>query len=145
MKKETIKKEKIKHEKYKNILIVVLFFIIVALMMEIIFLESKKEFIEDKYDDLEDRYEYLQSNSNNSLEEDNLDKKIITKEDALNIVLEDLKISKNDIRDLDIELEYKIKYEKTIYEISFDYNYFEYEYYLEPSNGKILDSFKSLG
>ena len=55
-----------------------------------------------------------------------------------------INVKKNNLRDLDIELEYKVRYGKSVYEISFDYDYLEYEYYLDPESGKILDSFKSL-
>ena len=40
----------------------------------------------------------------------------------------------------DIELDYK--YGKKVYEVSFDYQYHEYEYYIDASNGDIVHFFK---
>lgn len=64
----------------------------------------------------------------------------ISKEKAANIALKDAKVSKNDIRDFSIEVEYK--YGQTVYEIDFDYKEHEYEYYINVESGKIVKSFK---
>ncbi len=136
-----------KKDKTKNIIIILMSVIIIILIIGLILLIFKNELLEDHYDKLEERYEYLYENNLNNKEnnpDNGSNNDIISRDKALDIVLKDLKITKNDLRDLDIELEYKVRYNKTVYEISFDYNYLEYEYYLEPSNGKILDTFKSL-
>ncbi len=143
-----------KEEKTKNILIVILGIVVLVLAIAVAILSVKKEFIDERYDDLEDRYEYLlehsqnnNSNLGNSNDNDTLDNpnnNYITRDTALENVLKDLKIERNSINDLDIELEYKVRYGTTVYEVSFDYKYYEYEYYVDPTTGKILDSFKSL-
>lgn len=66
----------------------------------------------------------------------------ISKDDAIEVALKDIGASKSDIYDLDAELEKK--YEKAIYEVSFDYDIYEYEYYIDASNGKIVKSFSRL-
>lgn len=144
-----------KEEKTKNILIVILGIVVLVLAIVVVILSVKKEFIDERYDDLEDRYEYLlehsqnnNSNLGNSNDNDTPDNpnnsNYITRDTALENVLKDLKTDRNNINDLDIELEYKVRYGTTVYEVSFDYKYYEYEYYVDPTTGKILDSFKSL-
>ncbi len=141
-------------DKRKNVIIILLGIIIVLLVVGLSIIFIKDKFLEDTYEKLEDRYEYLFENSlnnkennpdNNSSNNDNSSSNnTISKDEALDIVLKDLNIKKSNLRDLDIELEYKVRYGKNVYEISFDYDYFEYEYYLDPESGKILDTFKSL-
>ncbi len=140
-------------EKSKNILIIVLISIIIILVIGMVILVFQNIRTEDKLDYLEDHYEYLNENNNQNNVDDNIinsdkssnnDNQNISQNEALEIVLKDLKIAQNDIRDLDIELDYEPKYQKNVYEVSFEYKYYEYEYYLEPATGKILDSFKSL-
>ncbi len=119
--------------------------IIISLLVVIIFvLAIFMAVIITKYDNLEDKYEDRYDNELNvdnptNKNEDNY----ISKDRALEIVLNDLKITKNDIYDLDIEFENKHRYDGIVIEISFDYNRYEYEYYLDATNGNILDSFKS--
>ena len=82
-------------------------------------------------------------NDNNSLKENNsTSNNYISKQEALNISLKDIGISQDNIRDLDLELDYK--YGKTVYEISFNYKQFEYEYYIDAENGEIIHSFKEI-
>ncbi len=143
-------------DKRKNIIIILLGVIIILLVVGLSLFIVKDKFLEDNYEKLEDRYEYLFENSLNNKENnvDNNDNtsnndntqnnKTISRDEALDIVLKDLNLKNNNLRDLDIELEYKVRYGKSVYEISFDYDYLEYEYYLDPESGKILDSFKSL-
>lgn len=64
----------------------------------------------------------------------------ISKEKALSIALESAKLSQNDIYDISVEFDYK--YGKTVYEIDFDYQRYEYEYYIDAASGEILHSFK---
>lgn len=63
----------------------------------------------------------------------------ISRDDALKSALEDSGITESDIRDLDIELENK--YGQTVYEVTFDYNQYEYEYYINREDGSIVKSF----
>lgn len=142
-------------DKRKNIIIILLGVIIVLLVVGLSLFIVKDKFLEDNYEKLEDRYEYLFENSlnnkenttnndDNSSNDNTQNNKTISRDEALDIVLKELNLKKNNLRDLDIELEYKVRYGKSVYEISFDYDYLEYEYYLDPESGKILDSFKSL-
>ena len=64
----------------------------------------------------------------------------ITTEEALKSTLDDLDLSRSDVKDLDIELTYK--YNKDVYEINFKYQDYEYEYYVDANKGDILKSFK---
>ena len=73
------------------------------------------------------------SNSNNN-------PNYISKEKALKTALDDAKISQNDIREIEVELDYK--YNKTVYEVTFNYQQYEYEYYINAENGNILKSFR---
>ncbi len=142
-------------DKRKNIIIILLGIIIILLVVGLSLFIVKDKFLEDNYEKLEDRYEYLFENSlnnkenttnndDNSSNDNTQNNKTISRDEALDIVLKELNLKKNNLRDLDIELEYKVRYGKSVYEISFDYDYLEYEYYLDPESGKILDSFKSL-
>ena len=84
------------------------------------------------------------SSTNNTTSTNNSSSsKYISRDKALQTALNNLNISKNSIYDLDIELENKVRYKKVVYEVSFDYNNYEYEYYIDATSGKILDSFKS--
>ena len=134
-------------EKSKNIIIISLIAVIFILIIGLVYLYLKNEHLEDRYDDLKDLYEYTYNNNDNTSNnnpENTDESNNKTRDEILNIVLKDLNITRQDITDLDIELEYKLKYNKRVYEVSFDYKLFEYEYYLEPTTGKILDSYKSL-
>ena len=64
----------------------------------------------------------------------------ITKEEALNIALKHAKLERNSIYDISVEFDYK--YGKTVYEIDFDYQKYEYEYYIDATTGDILHQFK---
>ncbi len=84
------------------------------------------------------------SSTNNTTSTNNSSSsKYISRDKALQTALNSLNVSKNSIYDLDIELENKARYQKVVYEVSFDYNNYEYEYYIDATSGKILDSFKS--
>lgn len=120
-------------DKKNNLSTVLLVVIIFCLVIGIILLYFKYENLEEMYDVLDDE---------NNIE-DNIEK-YITKDEALNIVLEDLKISKSDLYDLDIELENKSRYDGVVFEVTFDYGNYEYEYYIHAVTGKILDSLKSI-
>lgn len=60
----------------------------------------------------------------------------ITKDEALTIALNNAKLSKNDIRELDIEFDYDRN--RLTYEIDFEANGFEYEYEIDAENKTIL-------
>lgn len=69
-------------------------------------------------------------------------KKYITRDNALDIALNNAKVKKSDVYDISVELDYK--YNQTVYEIDFNYQNYEYEYYINAQSGKILHSFKEL-
>lgn len=128
-------------KKEKNsILLGILVIVIVVLVLGFGFMFVKYERLEDRYEDRED-YVDDDTVNDNSVKEDDL--KYIKRDSALDIVLGNLGISKSDVHDLDIELEKKYRYDNPVYEISFDYNFYEYEYYVDATNGDILDSFVS--
>ncbi len=132
--------------KKNNLVIIMLIVIIAILIIGIVFLCFKYDKLEDKYEDIYNKkYEtkYDESNISKDNNSNNQSNNYISNDKALQIVLDNLNISKNDIYDVDIELENKTRYGKTVFEVSFDYNYYEYEYYIDAVNGNILDSFKS--
>ena len=128
---------------YKNkknnskLIIIILSIVIVVLLFGILILCIKDESNYDKHDD---RYNSnLDDNVDNNLD-NNTNNNYISSSDALNIALEDLNISRNDIYDLSSELEYK--FNKMVYDIDFNCNRFEYEYYIDATTGEIIKSFK---
>ncbi len=64
----------------------------------------------------------------------------IASEEAIDVVLDDINIKEHDVKDLDVELDYK--YGKDVYEINFNYQNYEYEYYVDAKDGSIVKSFK---
>lgn len=119
--------------------------IICILLGGLILLYVKYEQLEDRYDE-EYHYNTNYDNNNNVVDENNTNNNqensnYITRDKALQIALDNLKIKQENVYDLDIELEYKNRYGKMVYEVSFDYNRYEYEYYIDATSGKILDSF----
>lgn len=66
------------------------------------------------------------------------DKKYIGNESALDIVLKYVNLSKDKIRDLDIELDYENNV--MVYEVEFEYNNQEYDYDVHAIDGSILHS-----
>ena len=81
------------------------------------------------------------NNTINNSNKDTTNSKI-TKENALKIALNDANISQNDIHDIEVEIDYK--YNQTVYEVSFNYQKYEYEYYINAENGNILKSFREI-
>ncbi len=120
-----------------HIVFICLGIIIIALIVALIVLVFSYNHLENKYDNLEDMYNY-QINHN-----ENLNSEYINRDRAIAIALDDLNLKRNDVYDLDIELEYKSRYEKAVYEISFNNNHYEYEYFIDATSGKILDYYKS--
>ena len=109
----------------------------IIIIVALIVLVFSYNHLENKYDNLEDMYNY-QINHN-----ENLNSEYINRDRAIAIALDDLNLKRNDAYDLDIELEYKSRYEKAVYEISFNNNHYEYEYFIDATSGKILDYYKS--
>ena len=140
-------------QKNISLIVMLLIIVIILLVVGLGFLFLKYENLEEKYDDMfEDRYDVdygvnngSDKNPSTNTEDTNSNSssKYIAKDEVLQIVLKDMNVKHSDIYDLDIELEYKPRYGETVYEVSFDYKQFEYEYYLDAETGKILDSFKT--
>jgi len=72
--------------------------------------------------------------------ENNITNKKIDKTEALNIALSHAGINKKDTFDISIEHDYENG--KEIYEVEFETKEYEYEYYIDAKNGKILYSEK---
>ena len=109
---------------YWNLLVISLVIIIILLISLIILVVVQKD------------SSGLSNQNTNEL----LDKATLSKEEALDIALKDIQTEKADVHDISIELERK--YGKVVYEIDFDYQYYEYEYYIDATTGEILHSFK---
>lgn len=76
----------------------------------------------------------------NTTNTNNPETKIISRDQAIEIVCNDLKIKREDMLDLDAERDYK--YGQNVYEIDFKYDRLEYEYYISENTGSIVHSFK---
>ena len=132
-------------EKKKNglkIIIGLLVVIIILLVGFIIFFIE--EFIDEK-EEIENLYNHdsITSNYYNSdYTANNTNENYISKENALKTALDDAQINQNDIHDIEVELDYK--YNQTVYEVTFNYQQYEYEYYINAENSNILKSFKEI-
>ncbi len=84
--------------------------------------------------------------NNSSVEEYNIespdanDSSYISSDEAVEIALKSLNISRENISDLDNELDYK--YNIAVYEIDFKYDGYEYDFYVNAKTGEIVKSFK---
>lgn len=63
-------------------------------------------------------------------------------EKALAIALENVGANRDSVWDIDIELERK--FGQVVYEVSFNYEKYEYEYYINAKSGEIIKSFKEI-
>lgn len=113
-----------KNKSVSKLIIIILSVIIVILLFLLSILYIKDELNDER----EDKY--------------NIDNNYITNSDALDIALKDLNVNIDDIYDLSSELE--SKFGKTVYDIDFKYNRFEYEYYIDAKSGEIIKSFRQL-
>ena len=66
----------------------------------------------------------------------------ITVDKALDIALKAAGTTKQNVRDIDVELDYK--FGQTVYEVSFDLGQYDYEYYLDAKTGNVIKSFKEI-
>ena len=134
-------KRKEQEKNNNKVIIIVLATVIAILLIVIGFLTIKGHFLDDDYyeryndqeiynDNLDDEGEETvpsnpDSSNENNPSTDNDTTKYITKTEALNIALKDLKISQSNIYDVSVELDYK--YNQTVYDIDFNYKNYEYE------------------
>lgn len=134
-------------EDKSKIIIGVLITLVVCLTIGLILIYVRYEKIEDKYDDLVENYYdkdgSFQENNNPNNDSNNTNNKYISRDNALEIALKNLNVTEDKIYDLDIEMEYKNRFNTLVYEVSFDYELFEYEYYINAYTGEVLDSLKS--
>lgn len=133
-----------------KIIIALLVVIIILLVGFIIFFIDE---LIDERDEIRDFYHhdergYAENNnavytsSNSNITNDNTNNNYIPRENALQSALDDAKLNQSDVRDIDVELDYK--YGQTVYEVTFDYQQYEYEYYINAENGNIVKSFKEI-
>lgn len=66
----------------------------------------------------------------------------ISRQAALNVALQNLGVTINDVRDVDMDLEYK--FGKVFYEVDLEYGKYEYEYHIDPTSGAVLKIFKEV-
>ena len=66
----------------------------------------------------------------------------ITIEKALALALEGAGLARENVWDIDVELEKK--FGQIVYEVSFDAGQYEYEYYINAETGEIIKSFKEI-
>ena len=126
-------------KKSNIIVIIILSVVVVALLILCSVLYVKNEYLEEKNEN------NIQDNNNTSIptqdnSNSNENSNYISSDEALQVVLKDLKVNRSDIYDLDNELEYK--YNNQVYEIDFKYDGFEYDYYVNAKSGEIVKSFK---
>ncbi len=69
-----------------------------------------------------------------------LEAKLISREQAIEIAFKDLNIKREDVLELEVDKDFK--YGKNVYEIDFKYDRHEYEYYISDDTGEIVYSFK---
>ncbi len=135
-------KTKMKNTESSKYLTPILLVIIVILLVIILVICLKKDSnlsgSNNNYNYSEDTNQEINDNTINNAEGNN--NNYISRDKALTIALDSLKINKSAIYDVNIELEKK--YGEAVYEIDFNYNRYEYEVYVDAVNGKILHSFK---
>ena len=66
----------------------------------------------------------------------------IAVEKALDLALANAGLTREQVWDIDVELERK--FGKMVFEVSFDAGQYEYEYYVDAENGEIVKSFKEI-
>ena len=66
----------------------------------------------------------------------------ISVEKALDTALSSAGATRQDVRDIDVELERK--FGQIVYEVSFDFGQYEYEYYINAETATVVKSFKEI-
>ena len=148
--KKVSKKEEQMSEKTERAVLVLLVIIIIllAIILGIVILKKNNNIvdsndtnykvnIDDNADGIKVTDEILYNQNSTTT-----DKKYIGKDSAISIALKDLKLTQNDVYDLECELDQE--FNQTVYEVTFNYKNLEYEYYINPETGKIIHSFKEL-
>ena len=146
--KKVSKKEEQMSEKTEKTVLVLLVIIIIllAVILGIVILKKNNNIDNNdsnykvNIDDNDDGIKVTDDIMDNQTTTDN--KSYIGKDKAISIALKDLKLTKNDVYDLECELDKE--FNQTVYEVTFNYKNLEYEYYINPETGKIIHSFKEL-
>lgn len=117
----------------KNIIIIILSVIILLLLFAFIGV-----LVYLKFDHLDDKEEFI-PNPNSTTTGDKTSN-YISGDEALEIALKSLNISRDSVYDVSTELDYK--FGKNVYDIDFNYDRYEYEFYVDAKTGELLKSFR---
>ena len=146
-KKRSKKEEQMSEKTEKTVLVLlVIIIILLAVILGIVILKKNNNIDNNdsdykvSIDDNDDGIKVTDDIMDNQTATDN--KSYIGKDKAISIALKDLKLTKNDVYDLECELDKE--FNQTVYEVTFNYKNLEYEYYINPETGKIIHSFKEL-
>ena len=147
--KKVSKKEEQMSEKTEKTVLVLLIIIIIllAVILGIVILKKNNNVVNT--DDSEYKVNVDDSDDGIKVTDDIMDnqattdsKNYISRDNAISIALKDLKLTKNDVYDLECELDKE--FNQTVYEVTFNYKNLEYEFYINAESGKIIHSFKEL-
>ncbi len=136
MTKKVNKKEE-KSEKFVIPLLVVIIILLAVILGIVLFKNKDNNVIDNNNSNYQDSIED-NDNQNNSTDNQNY----IGKDQAISIALKNIKLTKNDVYDLECELDNE--FNQVVYEVTFNYKNLEYEYYINAESGKIIHSFKEL-
>ena len=144
---KSISKKEETNEKKEGLVIVLLVAIIILLAIILGIVIIKKSNTVGKSDDSNykvniDDNDIDISDEFNDVQIDATDDSYIGRDNAIKIALKDLKLTTNDVYDLECELDKK--FDQIVYEVAFNYKNLEYEYYINPETGRIIHSFKEL-
>ena len=147
--KKVSKKEEQMSEKTEKTVLVLLVIIIIllAVILGIVILKKNNNIVDSNdsnykvdIDENDDGIKVTDDIMDNQTTTDS--KNYIARDSAISIALKDLKLSKNDVYDLECELDKE--FNQIVYEVTFNYKNLEYEYYINAESGKIIHSFKEL-
>ena len=147
--KKISKKEEQMSEKNEKVVLVLLVIIIIllAVILGIVIFKKNNNVVNTNdsdykvnVDDNDDGIKVTDDIMDNQTTTDN--NNYIGRDNAISIALKDLKLTKNDVYDLECELDKE--FNQTVYEVTFNYKNLEYEYYINAESGKIIHSFKEL-
>ena len=145
--KKVNKKEEMSEKSEKLVIaLLVVIIILLAVILGIVILKKNNNVVNsddsnykvnvDENDmNISDEYSDVQNDTTN-------DKNYIGRDKAISIALKNIKLTKNDVYDLECELDKE--FNQTVYEVTFNYKNLEYEYYINAESGKIIHSFKEL-
>ena len=136
MAKKVNKKEE-KSEKFVISLLVVIIILLAVILGIVLFKNKDNNVVDNNNSNYQDSIED-NDNQNNSTDNQNY----IGKDQAISIALKNIKLTKNDVYDLECELDNE--FNQVVYEVTFNYKNLEYEYYINAESGKIIHSFKEL-